>query len=109
MGVDVSALGGVRERSGGREDGGEDVNRRVHRRRTSGLAFIDDLWAVFNSRCDNVRPLVLLVFIGEMPKKIETRGPVSLRPDKKECRDCGEIDKDQERGYEPRVVFGWEV
>ena len=43
MGVDIGALGGVGEGSGGREDGGKDVDWRVNRSRTCGLTLIDDL------------------------------------------------------------------
>jgi len=68
VGVDVGALGGVREGSGGRKDGGEDVNWRVHRRGAGGFSLIDDFRAALNSRCDNMCPLVLLVFIGEVPE-----------------------------------------
>ena len=68
MGIDIGAFGGVREGGAGRKDGSEDVNWRVYRRGTGSFALIDDLWAVFNSRCDDVRPSVLLVFIRKMPE-----------------------------------------
>jgi hypothetical protein len=66
--VDVSALSGVGEGSGGREDGGEDVEWGMDRGRAGSFALIDDLLAVLNDRCDDVRPFILLVFIGEMSK-----------------------------------------
>lgn len=68
MGVDIGTLGGVREGNGRREDGSEDIKWRVYRRGPGGLALIDDLWVALNSRCDDVRPSVLLVFIRKMPK-----------------------------------------
>jgi len=68
MGVDIGAFGGVREGSCRRQDGSEDVKWRVYRRGAGSLALIDDLWVALNSRCDDVRPFVLLVFIRKMPK-----------------------------------------
>jgi len=73
MGVNIGALSGVREGSGRREDGGEEINRRVDRGGACSLALIDDLMAV-NSRCNNMCPLVLLIFIREMPKQTEIEG-----------------------------------
>ena len=43
MGIDICVLGNVGKGSGGREDCSEDVEWRVHRRRASGLALINDL------------------------------------------------------------------
>jgi hypothetical protein len=85
VGINVGALSGVREGSGGREDGGEDVEWGVDRGRAASVALIDDLLAVLGSRCDDMRPFVLLVFIREMPNCTEMRGLVNLCPDK----DCG--------------------
>jgi hypothetical protein len=69
----IGALRGVGEGSGRREDGGEDAKRKVGRGRATSLALID-------SRCDDMRPFVPLVFIREMPNSTETRGLVVYAP-----------------------------
>lgn len=80
MSVDIGALGGVGEGSGRREDGSEDVEWSVDRGRATGLALIDDLLTVLDDRCDNMRPFVPLVFVGEMPKKRPKSGRCKCMP-----------------------------
>jgi len=66
--VNVSAPGSVGKGGGRREDGSEDVERRMDWGRTCGFALIDDLLTVPDSWCDNMRPFILLVSVGEMSK-----------------------------------------
>jgi len=66
VGVNIGALGCVGEGSGRREDGSEDVKWRVDWGRASSLALVDNLQAVLNSRCHDMRPSISLAFIGEM-------------------------------------------
>ena len=61
------------EGSGRREDGGEKINGRVNRGGAGGLALVDDLMGV-NGWCNNMCPLVLLIFIREMPEQKEIGG-----------------------------------
>ena len=78
MGIDVGALGGVREQSTGREDGSEDVKWRVYGGRTCRLALINYRLAVLDCWCYDMCPLVCFVFIGETPRWNEIRGLISL-------------------------------
>ena len=50
----------------------------MDRGRAQSLALINDVMVVLNHRCDNVCPLVLLIFIREMPKQTETEGRLVL-------------------------------
>jgi hypothetical protein len=80
VGINVGALSGVREGSGGGQDGGEDVEWGVDRGRAASVTLIDDLLAVLDNQCDDMRLFVLLVFIREMPNCTEMRGLVKSMP-----------------------------
>jgi hypothetical protein len=67
MSVDISTLGGVGQRRGGGEDGGESVERGVNGGGTCGLALIDNSLTAFG-RCYNMCPFVPFVIVGEVPK-----------------------------------------
>ena len=67
MNVDIGTLGGVGERRGGGEDGGENVEWGVNRGGTCGIALIDNSLAAFG-RCYDMGPFVPFVIVGEVPK-----------------------------------------